>query len=249
MKYKHLTSFALLAGLATSQAVSANTITIGTYSFDSTVVADELVSGSGEAYNGTTDYVATVDGWYQYGTENLLSAPNDATDQMVNTYIGTEDYYNGPLSLELGFSSALPVNNQGSDLVFFFLWDQTDNLATVTINGVDQKLDGLFTNVVNSAGDQQVATDVAWAGGTEGQVQLMSAEIDLSSFGFVDGAQLTDPFMITMQSTNANPMALAMVAALNTTDVSDITPVPVPAAVWLFASGLGVLAAMRRRKS
>ena len=71
----------------------------------------------------------------------------------------------------------------------------------------------------------------------------MVAEVDLDDYGFSAGQMLTDPFSVEMIQKDFDiSVSISMVGAVNT------TVIPVPAAVWLFGSGLMGLIALARRK-
>jgi hypothetical protein len=126
----------------------------------------------------------------------------------------------------------------------FFLWGQNNNNASVTINGITQGLS--FSNVFSDSGIQQTAKDVLWNGSTISDVRLMVAEIDLSDFDYTLNGVLNQSIQIDMQSTTSNPMALSLVAGLNSD--TNLTAVPLPAAAWLFITGLGALGMISRRR-
>ena len=224
---------ALLAG-AMSSAQAA--VVVGTYSFESSELVDQVLSFSGTGmYNGTN-----------YINPAVSTADITDTDSVYApiTYVATAPYAGyDDVSLGLGFGQTNVVNGAGADIALFFLFDQSNNQVDVTLNGVTNSL--TFASVYNGSGTQQVADGVTWNGTTLDNVLVTVAEVDLSSFGIADGALFNGGFTVGMNQTGAasEVVALSMVGALNT------TVVPVPAAVWLFGSGLLGLVGIARRRS
>jgi len=239
---KQLQHAAIVSGLFF--CLQGHAASIGSYHFADDAVANQLLGGAGQAYNGTTDYYGTGVSWLSYNSGwQPASAPSDITDNSAATFLANE--FNTPaLSLDIGFSNTSVFNGAGSDLAFFFLWDQTSNNAAVTINGATQSL--TYSNVFSDSGIQQTAKNVTWNGSTIADVQLMVALIDLSDFNYSLNSVLDQSIQIDMQSNTSNPMALSLVAGLNSTAIS---PVPLPAAAWLFITGLGALGIVSRRRA
>ena len=237
--FKHILLTACIAITSPSNAAS-----IGTYNFADDAVADQLVSGEGQFSN---DGGAN---WYYSASANdnwLLStngsawastaAPTEATDNNGSSYLGV---FNASGSLNLDFSQTSVVNGAGSDIAFFFLWDQSTNLSEVTINGQTQAL--TLSNVFDNQGEQQYAHDVSWQGSLNQNVLLMAGTIDLGNFGFSADETLNNPVNINLQS-NGEFMAFSSAVGLNT-----VTAVPLPAPFILFLSGLSALGLISRKK-
>ena len=227
------------------------TVVIGTYSFENNQLVDQVnsISGGNGFYDGT----------------NLIDpsdvSPNGITDKdpvsAGATFISTLPYipgvspdpdvgapgYNG-VTIDLGFGSSRTVNETGSDLALFFLFDQAGSNIDVTINGTTNTISS-FAIVEDAGGTQQTANNVDWGGGKLNNVLLTVAELELTNFGLASGATI-DSLAITMtQAEVPDPRkvaALSLVGSLNT------AVVPVPAAVWLFGSGLIGLVGVARRK-
>lgn len=252
---------AMFAALASTSAAA---FSVGTYQLDDSAVASSLLSGSGMAYNGTDYYWGSGSSW-QINTGSGWTgsaAPSELTDTGetgATTFLAaTPD--GGLFDLTLGFDAL--ANGDGNDLAFFFLFDQSQNAANVTINGQTQSL--ALSDVHDDQGDQQVANGVIWNGDILDNVRLMVGEADLDDFGVAAGAawgggvslslllssQLSDSGGLPNVSPDPTqppvPMALSMAAALNT----EVAVVPVPAAVWLFGSGLlGLIGVARKARS
>ena len=243
MKFKAIlvVTIAVIA-LLQGAAVSAATV-IGTYLLEETAT---LVGGQGMAYNGTDWYYGSGTSWQRYATSawQPSAAPADLSDGSTTTFLADTSSA-GSLNLSLGFNNTHVVNGAGSDLAFFFLWDQSANNANVTINGVTRDLS--FQNVYNTSGVQLVANGVNWNGAIQSNVLLMVGEIDLSNFGVLSGAAVLDPFNISLTANinGTTPIALSMVGALHT---GQGTVVPLPAPLVLLFSGLAALGLIGRRK-
>ena len=224
-------------------AIQANAASIGTYTFADNAIADQM-SGNGQAYNGTDWYYGSGSSWQIYNTSSAAwqasTTPNDVTDTSGATYLATIQGISSPLSLSLDFSQTSAINGNGSDIAFFFLWDQSNNNASVTINGISQSL--TYSNVYDSNGVQQVANNVLWNGATQSNVVVMAGLIDLTNFGYSLGDALNGPIAINLTSNSSSAMALSMVAALNS------SPVPLPASLLLFLFGLSGLGLISRRR-
>lgn len=236
--------------LSASFALQLNAATIGTYNFADNAIADQLISGQGQSYNGSYWNFGSGDTWLNSTGSDPLNpwiasdTPDELSDNSISSYLAAFNS-TGTSQFELGFSQTNILNSAGSDIAFFFLWDQTANDATVTINGISQSL--AFSNVFNTQGTQQVANNVSWGNSTLSNVQLMAGVIDLDDYGFSQGDTLASSLSIDLFSSNeSNPMALALVAGLHSTTINP-TPVPLPAAFLLFLTGLVSLTLCKRK--
>lgn len=225
-----------------------NAASIGSYTFADNAIADQLISGQGQFSNGSSWYFGSDTSWQSFnGTDwQASNTPGDSTDTSVSSFLAATST-TGSTQLDYGFSQSTALNGNGSDLAFFFLWDQSNNDASVSINGINQNLS--FTNVYDSFGTQQVANEVNWNGSLLSNVQLMAGVIDLNDFGYALGDTLDSTISISMTSNGENnPMALSLIAALNSIPGS-ITPVPIPATFLLLLTGLGSFGLFIRRKN
>ena len=222
---KGILSGALL-GILSFDALGA-VIDVGPYSFDDSALVDQVVSYSGAG--GTMDNgTAFVD---PLNTPELIDT-NAGTFLATNITPGWND-----VAIDLRFNQVNVVNGTGADLALFFLFDQTVNTVNFSANGTDFGALS-FTAVTNPP--QQVVNNVQWDGQTLNNVLLMVAEVELGG----SGVDSFNQFTLSMQQTTAAiPVALSMAGAMN------YTVIPVPAAVWLFGSGLiGLVGVARRRK-
>jgi len=233
--FKKMIAGSVLAGLFSTTVEAA--VVVGTYNFANEQLVDQVSSFSGTGmYNGTS-----------YIDPSVTTADITDIDPVYApiTYIATAPFagYDN-VSIDLGFSQISVVNGAGADLALFFLWDQSSNLIDITLNGQTKALS--FSTFNDSNGVQQVADGVIWNGSVNNNVLALVAEVDIGNFGVSNGMSLNSPLSISMTQTSASstPVALSMVGALNSTT----TVVPVPAAVWLFGSGLLGLAGVARRK-
>jgi len=249
IKRKFASLLLLASSLATIQT-NAATISVGTYSFDDSTIANNIISASGQSYSGSEDYYASGNTWYSYNYDpsNLgwesTNTPSELTDTNAFSFLADENSTAGSLSVQLGFSNASIANGIGDDIAFFFLWDQSNSNTTVSINGITKNL--TYSNVFDSAGIQQTAKNITWDGSVYSDVQLMVATIDLLDFEYALDETLASSVLLDLSSTDINPAALSMVAGLNT--ALPPSPVPVPAAAWLFITGLLSLGFVSRRK-
>jgi len=225
-----LTLATLVLGIGAATAAGAATVSLGTYTFDTNSLAS-TASSTNVLYDGNA-YV------------NASASPA-LTDSAGWTFLGAVNGQ-GSVGVNLGFTNDNIVNGTGADLALFFLFDQSNNSNSVSINGTSHTLLPTdYLDVNSSGGTLQVANGVAWNGGTLDNVKLTVALIDLSNFGVADNA-LSNSLSVSLDMTDPNPnqiSSLSLVGGINTTSV-----VPVPAAVWLFGSGLIGLAGISARK-
>lgn len=230
--------------VCTSQAAS-----VGTYTFDDNATVDTLDSGSGMIYNGTDWYYDNGSSWYISSNGSPWSAttaPVDATDNNLSTYLAAVNEVDPTVNMTLGFTDNAAINGSGDDLVLFFLFDQSmfDNNNTVTINGMTQSLS--YSDVYDGLGNQVTVDNVNWDGQVFNNVLLTAATLDLSDFGLATDELISSLFISLNGNDPETPGALSMVAALNSAPAP--APVPLPAALILFLSGLAGLSLFSRHK-
>jgi len=142
-----------------------------------------------------------------------------ATDELVDTYVTANTIGS---TLGLGFVSGTLVNSTGNDLVLFGV-GTVDDSFDLTIGAITQSL---------------IAIDSGFL--TPNGLRLNAVAVNLDDFSIgVDG--IFTNILLTFQDTSSE---FALAGALNPPPAA----VPVPAAVWLFGSGLLGLVGVARRK-
>ena len=208
--------------------------------------AAPLVLGNYTLY-GLPDTVTRFTGTGMYdgsGYANPLSEPGPVTDDSALTFYATVPYAGyDAVSLGLGFSDGGVLNGPGDDLLFLFTWDQTGNDIALTINGTTRALSLQTLYGCGSPTTQCVLDGMQWMGNTYDNNQLLVGLADLSDFGLGPGATLPGDLELSLTQGGSNSIVFNLAGTLH-----EMTPVPVPAAFWLMASGLGVLGAWRRRR-
>jgi len=166
----------------------------------------------------------------QIGAANMAAAITDV-DTSTFIYVPSASTSTS-LNVSLGFSAAVD-NQAGTDLSFFFVGGGTSNSIDLSINGV--------TRVYGSS--EVVYTDASQTGfytavTNIGTYALSGIFVDLNDFGVNS--------FTNMDITLGKGTYLSLVAA--NAPPAPVSAVPVPAAVWLFASGLLAMAGVARRK-
>lgn len=207
-----------ITALLGAYAHSANAASIGPYIFDASQTASSITAASN---------VAATDG------------ASSLTDLSLTTYFEGAPS-NG--SVSLGFSNSL-FNRTGDDLAFYFLRanGEPDSAAFgLNINGsigTDNYAASLFTYIEDGISKKyQVAFDAGYA-------DLFIATVDLGDFGITGNDFINSLTVSDLDSTDR----LALVAGFNLTAEAPVV-VPVPAAIWLFITGLGALGMISRRR-
>lgn len=170
-----------------------------------------------------------------------VAATNGAasiTDLSLTTYfVGNPS--NG--SVGLGFANSL-FNGTGDDLAFYFIRanGEPDSAAfDLTINGSTHNYAAsLFTYTENGETKKyQVDFGVGFA-------DLFIATVELGDFGITGNDFINSLTVSALDSTDR----LALVGGFNLTAETPVV-VPVPAAIWLFITGLMSLGIVSRRKA
>ena len=195
-------------------------------SFSATVSAISLDVSS---YQFATA-AANADGFGYIGSP---SAADAITDMDLSSFIYVPSSSEAlSMTATLGFDLAV-ADQAGTDLSFFFVGGGTSNSIELSIGGTSRVYDSSVVLYTDASQDfiYTAITDV-------GEYALSAIFVDLSDFGV---ASMTD-----MDLTLGKGTYLSMVAA---DPAPAISPVPVPAAVWLFATGLLAMAGVARRKA
>lgn len=176
------------------------------------------------------------------GLSNAEIASNLSDSAQATYLFGSSN--NGTVNAQLDLSFAETVYNQaGNDLAFYFVGDgvttnKTNSMQICFGTNCDLGTATYDATAINGLGVVIADTTVEWS----------VALFDLSDFGFADDAALGD-FTIDLIAGGYN--RLADISSLNTALATgpEPSPVPVPAAIWLFASGLLAMAGVARRKA
>ena len=188
-------------------------------------------------YQIDTDATATSANFYGTVFENTPGAIIGAQE---NTYIkGTT----ADAGVTLGFGNTSLSNQNGNDLALFFL--TANNTVSLDINGTNNSYTSsqLFVNPADpfvDIGEKYLVTEVLLPSGSLGIFDLSVIFVDLEDFGIGLNQEL-DSISVNIGN-SASFMTIA--AGLN----GPVTPVPVPAAFFLFLSGLTGLGLISRRK-
>lgn len=168
------------------------------------------------------------------GTDGLSSI----TDLSLTTYVE-----GNPLgSIGLGFSNSL-FNSTGDDLAFYFLRanGEPDTVDFgLNINGIDNNYSASLYTYVDPADGLTKKYQINFGNGF---ADMFIATVELGDFGISGNNSITGLTVTDLNSTDR----LALAAGFNLTADAP-APVPLPAAVWLFMTGLGALGIISRRR-
>ena len=217
---------ALAAAMLMGAPVQAVVYQVGGYSFDESAFITDVLSFSG-------DFLWDGSSWV-----DPVANPGNVTDYSAATYLAT-GYYSGTSNvnnvwLRLGFGGVRVIDGPGADMALFFAGDSPTGDNSVTLFAGE----GVVPLTLSDVYDDAICGGQCFVEGTD--IPLKVAEVDIADF-YV--SELTS---FEMQMNQGDPdwaVAFAVGAAMNT------APVPVPAAVWLFGSGLlGLVGVARRRR-
>ena len=164
--------------------------------------------------------------WQSAGSD----APFTDNTRLASSLLGSDagTYVLGADStsaVTLGFGTNV-YNGIGDDLALFFVGAGTQ---------FSMSANGITVNNITTSSTGNTVTD------SFGTYSLEIALINLDSFGLSANDNMSELFTVFLGD-NSMP-ALSLGAAINT----GIAPVPVPAAIWLFLSGLTALGLVRRK--
>jgi hypothetical protein len=173
-------------------------------------------------------------------------------DDVDATYVGLASYQEDGMTLNSNVpdGTLIDVNNivrqnigifsGGTDSQSLF-WGANGAVSTLTLaadNGKRFSIDSLDASSLYNPSGALTLTGTKAGGGTVSQVLNLNG--DLSSYS-VTGLGLVTSLQLSFDGT-------AVFAPYDVDNIS-LNVVPIPATVWLFASGLGMLGWMRRRVS
>ncbi len=199
-----------------------------------TVFADSVSGSSGDFYD--QDFVS----FNTSSPTNALSTTVTGND--LTTYAWTPNAHlaaNPAVKrayIDLSFTDGI-YNGEGNDLVLFFAGNGT-NLST----GIEEYLFSVSVGGKNTteSAQQKVITSTT-SSIYDGAFYASYAFLNLDDFGFGQNAKLND---IRLYLDDTSMPALAALGAY----YDRPAVVPVPAAIWLFGSGLMLLSLFKRKK-
>jgi hypothetical protein len=162
---------------------------------------------------------------------NFGTAANSITDTSVATYILSEDT---PAYVDLSFGTTSVFNGAGSDLSLFFVGDGGHSVGVTLFNG-------------GTSSGTQTYSPSTYTGYNVSQGSTLYAiyymDIDLADFSSFLGTNPVDVIRLDISGSSAVPSLLGSYDP-------NFAPIPIPAAVWMFGSGLiGLLGVARRRRA
>lgn len=168
------------------------------------------------------------------GTLSLMSnaqIASNLSDNDAATYVFGSDN-NGTTSAQLDLQFVDNVYNQtGNDLAFYFVSGTTElNSMRICFSSNCVPTETFDAGFINSLAVTIDGTNYA----------LSAVALDLSDFGFAEN-ELLGEFSIDLIAGGYN--RLASIESFN-----NVSAVPLPAAAWLFITGLGALGMISRRR-
>ena len=160
------------------------------------------------------------------------------TDGNSGSYVYS---YDTDAYIDLSFSNTSIYNGTGNDLAIFFAGSGTHsgNLTLLDDNGSLISDSSISFSVFIDPLDNTTWGDWTGYNFPEDGSPILVSYIDLDVLGLSDQS-LFNNFRLEIAGASAAPTLLA--------GINTMTPVPVPAAIWLFLSGLSVLGLVRRKQ-
>ncbi len=199
------------------------------------VLAGGLSASASAVSLDVSDYqfvssATTADAFGQSGSTSVAGA---ITDVDLSSFIYVPSGSEFPsMEISLGFDSAV-ADQTGTDLSFFFIGGGTSNSIDLSIGGTNISYNA--SEILYTDATQNFVYTTTTSSGVE--YALSAIFVDMSDFGVSSVTDMT----VTLDKGNY----LSLVAA----NPAPVSPVPVPAAVWLFATGLLAMAGVARRKA
>ena len=195
------------------------------YSTQATASSVNVLSSNGAFAGNSTNNLSTL---------SLLSdtqIASNLSDNNAATYLFGSDI-NNTSSAQLNLQFVDNVYNQaGNDIAFYFVSGTTElNSMRICFSSNCVPTETYDAGFINSLAVSIDGTNYA----------LSAVALDLSDFGFADN-ELLGEFSIDLIAGGYN--RLASIESLN-----NVSAVPLPAAAWLFITGLGALGFISRRR-
>ena len=207
----------LLVALAPSTAMLANASTVN------------VLSSNGTFAGNSADALTTV---VELSNEQMSANLSDG--DMASYFFGSDIDGQTNASLTLEFTSSI-ANTSGDDFAFYFMGgsEEINNISVCFTSNCTPDTSAPLTAAFST--DYHVIIDGV-------NFALSAVSIDLSDYNFAEN-ELLGEFTIDLLAGGYNRLAgIESFAA----DIPT-TVVPVPAAFWLFASGLGLLGLLKRK--
>jgi len=176
-------------------------------------------------------------GSWSYTDADVNAAITDTNvdTTIIGTTLGGGDY------VDLSFSGSV-VNGTGNDLKLFFTGNN-GHFFDLSIFSGTTSFGTTSYSMPNAAQDN---TGTGYTGFNSTMIPsdgIFALAVDLTDFGVLDAGSVDMIRVMIGDGYTTNSAALSFVGAYN------VAVVPVPAAVWLFGSGLlGLVGVVRRRK-
>lgn len=200
--------------------------------------ANNAMSALVDITSYTLDDTATVKGissptniWTSTGGADAI------TDVNLATYLYGAPSASGSVGLTFGTDI---YNGAGSDLVFFFLGDPATFNLTVNGNNAGSLTSNVLTYTDPSDGLLKKYMQDVTINSTLYSFDISAAVFDVSVLGMNTNDVINS---LTISGLDNNEY-LALGAGFHT----QLTPVPVPAAIWLFLSGFTALGLFARKR-
>jgi len=211
-----------ITALLSSYAASVHAVSIGPYILDDSATASSITAVSNIASTN--------------GAEAL-------TDLSETTFMTRYELSQSNASVSLGFDSSLFNSAAGDDLAFYFIRaadEPTTSVFDLRINGITNNYAASTRSYVDPDDGFTKNYRVDFEGGS---AEMLIATIDLGDFGIFGSDSINALTVSDIDFTDR----LALVGGFNL--VADTpSPVPVPAAAWLFITGLLSLGFVSRRR-
>jgi len=225
---KTLTACAVVAGISFFSFAYSNTVTFTTPVGAS--VADGLVSASATFVTSTNSVQVTL--------TNLLSNPTSAGQLLSDIFFMAGGLTSGTGPKSPSSATYITVADDGTTSAGSgpAVWELTNSAGVYHLNG-------LFGKGAGGTGPHDLIIGPPGAGG-----------IYSNANGSIAGNQPHNPFInqtatftLALIGATSSTVISNVVFSFGTQEGSNVAAVPVPAAVWLFASGLIALAGIARR--